>query len=149
MKTLKLAALLAQATALLGQYQYYQSDTFSSLDSEKWSQAGTPVTSSQGLSSDGTSIVALISKLAVPAGSSDYEVKTTIKFGDNSQGDMLPVIYLRVNGGVPLVSNAFYYAVETDVSSSTGICTYSLHKHYVDVYTPMNILLGQGGQKLP
>ncbi len=136
MKTIKLAALLMQATVLFGQYQYYLSDTFGSVDSQKWWPVGNPVTSGQGLSADGAAI--LVSQIPVADYTSNYEVKTTIKFGDHSQDDMFVTAYLRVLGATPYVldpshgadlGTASYYSVETYVTRSTGMCTFTLNRH--------------------
>ncbi len=143
MKAIKITILLVQTTALFGQYQYYQSDTLTSINTTNWWNNGNPSFTSQGLSAQGNA--ALLSNLAVPDGSNDYEVKTTVAFGDNSQGDLVAVAYLRVQGN-PLEENAIqYYSVETDVSSSTGSCSYSLYKHYTDSGGPHTIFFAQGG----
>ena len=96
MKIFRLAALAAHASALFGAYQYYQSDTFSSLNSTNWWVIGGAVATSQGLSANGNA--ALISNVPIPDGSWDYEVKITLNLADNSHGDLLPVIYLRDQG---------------------------------------------------
>jgi hypothetical protein len=142
-KIAKLAALLAQAAALFGAYQYYQSDTFSSLNSTNWWVNGNAVATGQGLSAQGNA--ALLSNLGIPDNSWDYEVRMTLALADNSQGDLLPVIYLRDSGN-PLDPNASqYYSVEFDASSSTGSCSYSMYKHYTDAGGPHDVYIAQGG----
>ncbi len=143
MKIVKLAVFLAQATSLFGAYQYYQSDTFSSFNSANWWVIGNAVATAQGLSAQGDA--AVISTVPIPDGSWDYEVKITLALADNSQGDLLPVIYLRDQGN-PLDNNAFwYYSVEFDASSSTGTCSYSVYRHRTDSSGVTNYLIAQGG----
>jgi len=143
MKIIRLAILAAHASALFGAYQYYQSGTFSSLNSTNWWVNGGAVATSQGLSSNGNA--ALISNLAIPDSSWDYEVKITLNLADNSVGDLFPVIYLRDQGN-PLDSAAFwYYAIEIDASSSTGSCSYSVHKHYTDSGGVHDVFIASGG----
>jgi YD repeat-containing protein len=125
MKKIRIVVLLAQTTALFG-YQYYQSDTFSSLNSSNWTFSTGAAVSSQGL----YAALYAVSNLAVPDYSSEYEVKTTLAFGDNSQGDIIAITYLRVLGNLQNqpFEDSFHYSVETDVSSSTGSCHYTVYK---------------------
>src|SRR5882762_8837786 len=59
-------------------YQYYYSDNFSSIDPAAWSQNGTLSAGGSGLTSSATNGGSVISKAAIPDGTSMYEVKATL-----------------------------------------------------------------------
>ncbi len=72
--SLAIAALLAVVAAAY--YTNYYEDSFSSIDGTKWYLNGTLSAGSSGLTSTGTG--SLISKVAVPGGTSDYQVFTAL-----------------------------------------------------------------------
>src|SRR5258708_1404965 len=117
MKTLGIAVLLAHSTVLLAQYQYYQSDTFSTIDTTKWTSYGGS-SSAQGLTS-GT----MISTVPVPDGSAEYEVKSTVTFQNQSTGTFSH--FLRSSGG-----NSASYEFQLDVN-----CSWNLYRYAAPNYT--------------
>ena len=75
-KALVLPFLLAPA--LLATYTYFYSDTLTTIDTSKWVQAGSVSATSGGLTATSTNGGSLISSVAVPDGTSLYEVKMTL-----------------------------------------------------------------------
>jgi hypothetical protein len=125
-KILKMALLLAQATALFGQYHYFLSDTFSSIDESKWSvYYPDAVVTSQGLA---PSAAVLISRLG-NGYFSEEEVKTTIVL--DQDGGAKATHYLRAFGPP---DNFTYYTVDTVAGwPSPGQCSYWLYKRYAQI----------------
>ncbi len=73
-----------------GAYQYYYTDTLTSVNLTYWWQNGSLTASSGGLTALTANGGSLISKVAVPDGSSEYEVKTTLTL-TASGGDLHPL----------------------------------------------------------
>lgn len=59
-------------------YQYYYTDPLTSVNSSNWVQNGSVTATSTGLTATTSGGGSLISSIAVPDGTSDYEVKTTL-----------------------------------------------------------------------
>jgi hypothetical protein len=66
-------AALFLAAVLAGAYNYYYSDTFTTLNGSAWSVVGSVTPTANGLTAPGDG--QLYSLLAVPDGTSEYEVK--------------------------------------------------------------------------
>jgi RHS repeat-associated protein len=108
---------MAVSLPALAQYTYYYSDTFTALDTTKWNvnTAGcsTPTvapSASNGLTGAG----AVISKIAVPDSSSDYEVKIPTGFVGWSNSNM-PTIFLRASADASLCGasgTGTFYAIQ-------------------------------------
>lgn len=62
----------------LGPRLYYYSDALTTIDPSKWIQNGSLTATSTGLTAPEANGGSLISRVAVPDGTSDYEVKTTL-----------------------------------------------------------------------
>ncbi|MCI0621048.1 MAG: hypothetical protein L0387_05140, partial [Acidobacteria bacterium] len=115
-----LAWLLLFAVPAWAAYQYYYSDLFTSIDLTKWTQNGccTPTTFQIG-SGGGLALSAyqpwggsLISTLAIPDGTSDYEVKMSASF---NTGGGAYIIYMRATNDALSIENwptGTYYSVE-------------------------------------
>jgi hypothetical protein len=72
---LKLITLAALSAPLFGAYQYYYTDSLTSIDVNKWSpKRGSVDVTTEGLSSTDSNGGSLISSLPVPLGSVNYEV---------------------------------------------------------------------------
>ncbi len=71
MKTPLAALLFAAAIPAWSAYQYYYSDSFTSIDRTKWVQNGALVLNNGIANTDGIG-GSLISRIAVPNGSADY-----------------------------------------------------------------------------
>jgi RHS repeat-associated protein len=111
-------------------YQYYYSDTFSSINSTAWYENGTITTSSAGLTSpDLNNGGSVISKAAVPDGTSEYEVKATLALTQNGGAFGL---YLRgTSNALVGPRTGSYYAFEIQnptFSGSTCSTTWALYK---------------------
>ncbi len=109
MNLLKAAALLFLGTPLFGVYQYYYTDTFSTFNWDAWSPLWYVYTGPTGFYTTISSLYhndgIVRSKLAVPDGTRDYEVKATIHYAGPHSGEHY--IYLRsLNLGI---QNATYY----------------------------------------
>jgi len=92
-------------------YQYYYSDTFGSINSTAWYQNGSITTGSGGLTSSSSSGGSVISKAAVPDGTSQYEVKATLTLNAPTQSGETYALYLRGTSNAlsgPAASGTFY-----------------------------------------
>ncbi len=115
----RVALLLAATTALWAAYSYYYTDNLTSIDPTKWTQNGSVTPTAGGLTAPAANGGSLISLIAVPDGTSDYEVKTTLTL-PVSGGTW--VHYLRattdaLSGSAPTGS---FYAVELQNPTFTG-----------------------------
>jgi len=113
-------------------YQYYYSDTFSSINPAAWYQngAGLTTTSGAGLTSADANGGSLISKAGVPDGTSQYEVKATLNL---TQSGGTYGIYLRGSSNAlsgPTASGTYYAAEIQNVTFSGGTCsaTFAFYK---------------------
>ncbi|MGA2882186.1 MAG: hypothetical protein ABSG13_24810 [Bryobacteraceae bacterium] len=91
---IRLAVLAAVCSAAFATYTYYYTDSLTSINTTNWTQNGTLTAGSGGLTSSATNGGSLISKVAVPDGSSNYEVKTTLTLNGNGG---TYVTYLRAS----------------------------------------------------
>src|SRR5438128_1993453 len=82
------------AATLFGAYTYYYTDTLQSVDTTKWTQNGSVAATGSGLTATTPGGGSLISTVAVPDGSSDYEVKATLTL---TQSGGTYVSYLRAS----------------------------------------------------
>jgi hypothetical protein len=88
------AIIVTACSALLGTYTYYFTDSLTSINTSNWYQNGTLTAGTGGLTSSSSNGGSLISKVAVPDGSSNYEVKATLTL-TQSGGNY--VVYLRAS----------------------------------------------------
>src|ERR1700730_11896162 len=79
MKSLPLAAALLFTSPLWSAYQYYLADSLTAVDNGKWLSAGTMSASSAGLAAADANGGSLISRLPIPDGSSEAEVRMTVR----------------------------------------------------------------------
>lgn len=70
--------VLLSPTRLSAAYTYYYSDSLTTINTANWYQNGTVTGTSSGLTATTTNGGSLISKLAIPDGTSDYEVKAKL-----------------------------------------------------------------------
>ena len=78
MKRLRGLLLLLAACQARGGYQYYIADSLTSIDPAKWSTVGAPSPSSTGLTAPGASGGSLISRVPIPDGTSEAQVRITL-----------------------------------------------------------------------
>ncbi|MEK7407925.1 MAG: hypothetical protein AAB225_22875, partial [Acidobacteriota bacterium] len=120
------ALLLLGAAALFAAYQYYYSDTLTTINLTKWTQNGALTPTSGGLTAPSANGGSLISTVAVPDGTSEYEVKTTLTL--TASGGVY-VHYLRASADAMSgpAAQGTYYAIELQYPTFSGsACTASL-----------------------
>ncbi|MBM3749374.1 MAG: hypothetical protein FJW34_26740, partial [Acidobacteria bacterium] len=126
MRLPKAALPLLLGGLLPAAYQYYYSDSLTGVDPSKWIQNGSVTPTSGGLTAPTTNGSSLISTIAVPDGSSEYEVKTTINMAVS--GGVF-ITYLRASSDAlsgPAPSGTFY-SVELHAAAG-GICPLTVNK---------------------
>ena len=120
------AIFAAACSALFGTYTYYFTDTLTSINTSNWTQNGTLTAGSGGLTSSNSNGGSLISKVAVPDGSSNYEVKTTLTL---TQSGGTYVTYLRASSnamsGPAAAGTAYAFEVQNPTFSGSA-CTATL-----------------------
>jgi hypothetical protein len=111
--------LLLAAVPLHAAYSYYYSSGLTSIYTSQWYENGDVIPSSNGAYGDGS----LISKVAVPGGSNDYEVRTKLNL---TSGFSLFLQYLRATSDANLgdPEGGSFYAVELGASDA-AYATYS------------------------
>jgi hypothetical protein len=121
------AVLLTLAAHATGAYVYYYSDTFATIDGTKWYGNGAvSIASGGGISSATTG--SLISRLAIPDGTNEYEAYARLRL---SQPGGKYVLYLRASLDSMLgpTSQGTFYAFELadPVFNSQGVCSATLN----------------------
>ena len=132
---------LLSAVPLFG-YTYYYSDQFSTINLTKWSQNGSIVASGQiaGLTASSTNGGSLISLVAVPDGTSQYEAKATLDIAANG-GTF--TVYLNASSDAlsgPAASGSYYAAELQNPTCNAGACsaTLVLYSRVNGVVTQLN-----------
>ncbi len=87
-------ALLAAAMPLLAAYTYFYTDTLASINTTYWYSNGSFTTGSSGLNASGSNGGTVISKVAIPDGSANYEVKAKLRL---TQDGGIYTLYLRAS----------------------------------------------------
>jgi hypothetical protein len=125
MKTLSVAVTLVAALPAFGAYQYYYSDTFTSINTTNWTKNGSISTAyPNGLWSGAGDRGSVISKVAVPDGTSDYEIKMTLRLVQ-SGGRFIQ--YLHASSNAQLGVSGTYYYIELKNPTFVGAgCTATL-----------------------
>jgi hypothetical protein len=117
---LGLCVLGVLAPLFFGAYQYYYSDGLTSVDPTKWAQNGSVTPTSGGLTATTANGGSLISTVAVPDGSNEYEVRTTLTLL-NSGGTYNQ--YLRASNDAmsgPAAQGTFYSIELQNPASQVG-----------------------------
>ncbi len=131
MKRLLLAAL-ATATIVTA-YPNYYIDYFSTLDTTKWYINGTPINTNGALQFFGASNGSLISKVAVPDGTSDGQAKMTLSLGVSGG---VYILYLRAN---PTATTYYSVEVQNPVINGTACsATLVINKSVNSVVTTLS-----------
>jgi hypothetical protein len=118
-RRLALAALaLAAAIPSWGAYTYYYTDALTSSLPANWNQNGTVQFGSGGFStiSSNAGEGTLISKVAVPDGTSEYEVKATINNPNSYAGEFLFYLDATSTAGPETLAGSFYQVVYAPLS---------------------------------
>jgi RHS repeat-associated protein len=122
----QLAILAAACTALFATYTYYFTDTLTTINTSNWTENGTLTAGSGGLTSSNSNGGSLISKVAVPDGSSNYEVKTTLTL---TQSGGTYVTYLRASSNAmsgPAAAGTTYAFEVQNPTFSGSACSATL-----------------------
>jgi hypothetical protein len=107
-------------------YVYYFSDTLTTINTTNWSQNGSVSATSGGLTATTSNGGSLISKLAVPDGSSQYEVKMTLTLAA-SGGTYVSYLRGSTNAMSGPGAQGTYYSVELqNPTFSGGNCSATL-----------------------
>ena len=85
-RTVVILLALLFASALIGAYQYYFSSYLWWQDLANWYEDGSVVYTYYGITTNSGDGGSLISKVAVPDGTSDYEVMTALWFNSGTPG---------------------------------------------------------------
>jgi RHS repeat-associated protein len=112
-----LILLLASTTLLSADYAYYYSDTLTGITTS-WTQNGVLTAGSGGLTSADTTGGSLISKVAVPDGTSDYEVKTVLTL--SASGGTYVTYLAATSNALSPTSTGSYLAVELQNPTFSG-----------------------------
>lgn len=123
------AMFAASATMLTAAYAYFFTDTFASgVNSTNWYTNGTVSTGTDGLTSTSSSGGSVIFKPAIPDGTSEYELKATLRIAA-SGGSY--VIYLQASSDslTGPSTQGTYNAIELTPTLSGGGCT-MVANHY-------------------
>ena len=107
-------------------YQYFLSDNFASIDTSRWTVSGNISGGANGLMASAGTGGSLISRVPIPDGSSDYEVRGTVHFGQ--QGGF----YISNVAIASRVSPNGYYAAS--LNCYVG-CTFQLNKMFNGTYS--------------
>jgi hypothetical protein len=126
MSRLVFAVLLAAAGSPgFGAYTYYHTDNLTSINTANWWQNGTLTAGANGLTSADSNGGSLISKVAVPDGTSDYEVRSVLRL---TQSGGSYITYFRASSDArhgPANSGS-YYAFEIHNPTISGpVCNAS------------------------
>lgn len=128
------------ATVLYGAYQYYLFDPLTSINTSNWQQNGTVTATASGLTATTANGGSLISKLAVPDGTSDYEVLSDLNL-TASGGTYVQYVRASQDALSGPAAQGSYWAVELQNPSSPnpGQCTATLavYKREAGVVTLM------------
>jgi hypothetical protein len=99
-------------------YQYYVDDYFPSIDASRWISNGTVAGGTQGLTGYYVASGSVVSRIAVPDGTSNYEAQMTVHLNSaNQTGNSVYAVMARASAdarmgvsAVPLSSTGTFYA---------------------------------------
>ncbi len=129
-------ALLA-GTAAFAAYTYYYSDTLTTVNTTNWTQNGSVTATSGGLTATTANGGSLISKVTVPDGTTDYEVKLTLTLA-TSGGTYVSYLKATTNAMSGPAPQGTYYSIELqNPTFSGGNCsaTLAMNKRVSNVVT--------------
>jgi YD repeat-containing protein len=116
--------LLATMAPAFGAYQYYYADHLASVDATKWVQNGSISAGSGGLTSSASG--SLISSVAVPDGSGNYEVKMTLALTANG-GNFFSYLRASSNSLANSSLGTFYASYVANPTFSGAACSAMLY----------------------
>jgi len=107
-----LLLVLATAALLMAAYSPYFTDAFTTINLTNWYQNGTLTATGGGLVVSGSSTASLISKVAIPDGTSDGQIEMILTLGTSGG---VYISYLRSNSAATT-----YYSVELQNPTFSG-----------------------------
>jgi RHS repeat-associated protein len=113
------AIVAAACSTLLFAYSYYYTDSLTSINTSNWTENGTLTAGTGGLTSSATDGGSLISKVAVPDGTSNYEVKTTLTL-TQSGGTYITYLHASSNAMSGPAPTGTTYAFEVQNPTFSG-----------------------------
>jgi RHS repeat-associated protein len=134
----RLIPIFVLVRAFLAAYTYYYTDALTSINTSNWWQNGTVTATAGGLYSSDANGGSLISKVAVPDGTSDYEVKATLTLAGS--GGSYTVYHRASSDALITPGSGSFYAVELQNPTFNGsACTGTLvyYKRIGGVLTTM------------
>jgi hypothetical protein len=110
-----------------GGYLYYYTDPMTSINASAWTQNGTLTAGAGGLTSADANGGSLISRVAVPDGTSDYEVAMTLNLA-SSGGSYIAYVKASPDARLGPVTTGTFYAMELANPTVTATaCTSTLN----------------------
>ncbi len=111
MRPARVVLALFLAAGALPAYDYYFSDSLTTINPASWSQNGSLTPTSSGLTAPDAGGGSLISRVAVPDGTAEYEVAASLRL---TQSGGVYVVYLRATPDAFSTDPGYgtYYAVE-------------------------------------
>ena len=122
----RIVMLAAAGLPLLAAYTYFYTDTLTSINGANWYSNGTVTTSASGLNASSANGGTVISKVAIPDATANYEVKAKLRLTQDGGNYTL---YLRASNDAWLATPATgsFYAVELQSPViSNGVCSATL-----------------------
>ncbi len=119
MKLRILVSSILVAGTLLGAYTYYYSDTLTTINTTNWNQNGSVTATAGGLTATSANGGSLISKVSVPDGTSQYEVKTTLTLA-TSGGTYISYLRASTDAMSGPTPQGTYYSVELQNPTFSG-----------------------------
>ncbi|HXJ43138.1 MAG TPA: hypothetical protein VNH18_27915, partial [Bryobacteraceae bacterium] len=111
---------------LFASYSYYYTDSLTSINTANWYQNGTLTATTGGLTAPTANGGALVSKVGVPDGSSNYEVKSTLTL-PSSGGTYVQLLRATSNAVSGPGAAGTYYSIELQNPAwSGGYCSATL-----------------------
>jgi len=129
--------LFAVPGCLFATYSYYYTDPLTSINTANWYQNGSVAIASGGLTGSSANGGSLISKLAVPDGTSDYEVMSTLTL-PASGGTYVQLVRATTNAMSGPGATGTYYSVEVQNPTWSGAycsATLAIYKRVSNVVT--------------
>src|SRR5712692_5965587 len=119
MRTRTLAPLMLLAAAAFAAYTYYYSDTLTTISTANWTQNGSVTATGAGLTATSANGGSLISKIAVPGGMSQYEVKITLTLAA-SGGTYVSYLRASTDAMSGPAAQGTYFSVELQNPTFSG-----------------------------
>jgi RHS repeat-associated protein len=131
-----LFVLFFRASSAQAAYQYYYTDTLTSINNTYWRLNGAVTAASQGLSATTVNGGSLISLVAVPDGSTQYEVNTTLTLAANG-GTYVHYLAASQDALTGPAAGGTFFSVELRNPLLNGISTLVIQKRENGLFTQL------------